>query len=55
MGIKRKPDDEPTVNSSRSCISKPKSCKYDQSYLSFGFVLQITVKNDLSVFCVSVS
>jgi hypothetical protein len=37
MGIKRKPDDEPTANSSRSCMSKLKLHKHDKSYLSFSF------------------
>jgi hypothetical protein len=37
-GLKREADDEPTANSSSSCIPKPKSCKYDGSYLSFGFM-----------------
>jgi hypothetical protein len=36
-GIKRKPDDELSANSGLSCIPKPKSGKYVESYLSFGF------------------
>jgi hypothetical protein len=33
----RKPDENPAANSSRNCISKPKSCNCCESYLSFAF------------------
>jgi hypothetical protein len=44
--IKRKSDDEPTTNSSRSCISKRNSPKYDELYyLSFGFT-SVTINTE---------
>jgi hypothetical protein len=36
-GVKRKPSNEPVPCSSQPGISKPKSRKYDESYLSFDF------------------
>jgi hypothetical protein len=36
-GVKRKPSNEPVPCSSQPGISKQKSRKYDESYLSFGF------------------
>jgi hypothetical protein len=50
------PDGEPTANSTQSCISKPKSRKYDESYLSFGFTSVIINSKERSqcVLCLSI-
>jgi hypothetical protein len=55
MGRERKPDDEPTANSSWSCTLKLKSLTYDESYLSFGFMSVIIKSEERSqcVLCVS--
>jgi hypothetical protein len=50
-GIKRKVDEEPTANCSRSCISKPNSCKYDASYLSLG-VATVAINSEERPQCV---
>jgi hypothetical protein len=55
-GVKRKPSNKPVPCSSQPGISKPKSQKYDESYLSFSFTSVVKMeKNDLSVSCVLVS
>jgi hypothetical protein len=54
--MKRKPDHEPTENGNRSFIWKPKSRKYDKSYLSFGFTSVIinSQERPQCVLCLSI-
>jgi hypothetical protein len=54
-GVKRKPCNEPVPCSSQLGISKPKSRKYDESYLSFGFTSVVINGERLQcVLCLSV-
>jgi hypothetical protein len=50
-GVKRKPDTEPVPCSSQPGISKPKSRKYDESSLSFGFT-SVVIKGEQRPQCV---
>jgi hypothetical protein len=45
IGIKRKADYEPTANNYQSLISKLKSLRYDEPFLSFGFTGVIIKSN----------
>jgi hypothetical protein len=55
-GVKRKPSNGPVPCSSQPGISKPKSWKYDESYLSFSFTNVVINREELPqcVLCLSV-
>jgi hypothetical protein len=54
--VKRKPSNEPFPCSSQPAISKPKSRKYDESYLYFGFTSVVINREERPqcVLCLSV-
>jgi hypothetical protein len=51
MGIKRKPHNKPTANSTQSCLLKPKLRQYNESYLSYGFT-NVTINSEEWLQCV---
>jgi hypothetical protein len=55
--MNRKPGGEPAANISRSCTSKPKSRKYDESHLSLGFtsVIISSEERPQCVLCLRIS